>query len=77
MPILADLLEHSAGLAAQGHAEGMRNIQTAAQNLTQGLGVVHDLGIQAQSSVADDPTTIAGLQTASRTPIQGSNDLAK
>lgn len=77
MALLADLLEHSAGLAAQRHAEGMGNVSTGAQNLAQGLGVVHNLGIQSQAAVSDDPGLIAALQTASRAPVQGANDLPK
>ena len=77
MAVLQDLIEHSAGMAAQRHAEGMGNVATGAQNLAQGLGVIHNLSLQAQSAVSDDPATIAALQTASRVPIQGSNDLPK
>lgn len=72
--VLDALLEHSAGLAAQSHSEGLRNIATGAQNLAQGLGVIHNLSVQAQSAVSDDPAVIAALQTASRVPRQGAND---
>ena len=75
--LLDSLLEHSAGLSAQRHAEGMGNIGTGAQNLAQGLGVIHNLVVQSQGSVSDDSGLIAALQTASRVPIQGSNDLPK
>ena len=74
MALLTELLEHSAGLAAQRHAEGLGNVSTGAQNLSQGLGVIHNLVIQAQGSVSDDSGLIAALQTASRAPRQGSND---
>lgn len=59
------------------HQQGMANIAMAGQNLAQGLGVVNTALIQAQGSVSDDPGLIAALQTASRVPVQGSNDLPK
>ena len=75
--LLDSLLEHSAGLSAQGHAEGMRLLASIAAGTKQGLDVVQTTTIQAQASVSDDPGLIAALQTASRAPVQGSNDLPK
>jgi hypothetical protein len=72
--ITADLLGQS---AVQGHMQGMSNIALAGQNAAQGLTVVNTALIQAQGSVSDDAGLIASLQTASRAPIQGSNDLPK
>lgn len=39
--------------------------------------VVLESVVQAQASVSDDSGLIAALQTASRAPIQGANDIAK
>jgi hypothetical protein len=61
----------------QAHTQGMANISMAGQNLAQGLGVVNTSLIHQQGAVSDDPGLIAALQTASRVPIQGANDLAK
>ncbi len=72
--VTADLLGQS---AVQGHMANMANVSMAGQNLAQGLGVVNTSVIQAQASVSDDSGLIAALQTASRTPIQGSNDTIK
>lgn len=71
---VSDLLAQS---SVQGHVQGMANISMSGQNLAQGLGVVNTALIQAQGSVSDDPGLIAALQTASRVPVQGSNDLPK
>lgn len=72
--VTADLLAQS---AVQGHMANMANINVTGQNLAQGLGVVNTSVIQAQASVSDDSALIAALQTASRTPVQGSNDSTK
>lgn len=72
--VTADLLAQS---AVQGHMANMANINVAGQNLAQGMGVVNTSVIQAQASVSDDSGLIAALQTASRAPIQGSNDQPK
>lgn len=47
------------------------------RNLTQGLGVINSSLIHQQGAVSDDPGLIASLQTASRVPVQGANDLIK
>lgn len=73
-PAVADLLSSSIVGAQAAH---MSNIQIAGSNLTQGLGVIHNLVIQAQASVSDDSEKIAALQTASRAPVQGANDSIK
>lgn len=65
------------GSLASLHQQGMGNIAMSGQNLAQGLGVVNTALIQAQGSVSDDAGLIAALQTASRAPIQGSNNLPK
>jgi len=57
--------------------QGIGLTAMADRNAAQGLTVVNTALIQAQGSVSDDPGLIAALQTASRAPIQGSNDLAK
>ncbi len=59
------------------HQQGMGLTTMIDRNLSQGLGVVNTALIQAQGSVSDDPGLIAALQTASRSPIQGSNELPK
>lgn len=66
-----------AGQLASNHQQGSGLTAMADRNLAQGLGVVNTSLIQAQGSVSDDPGLIAALQTASRAPIQGANDLAK
>lgn len=73
-PETANLLGQS---AVQSHMANMANVNIAGQNLAQGLGVVNTSVIQAQASVSDDSALIAALQTASRTPVQGSNDAIK
>lgn len=67
----ADLLAQA---GVQNHQQGMANIAVAGQNAAQGLTVVNTSLIHQQGSVSDDPGLIAALQTASRTPVQGSND---
>jgi hypothetical protein len=65
------------GSLASHHQQGMALTALADRNLTQGLGVVNSNLIQAQGGVTDDSAVIAALQTASRVPVQGSNDLPK
>lgn len=75
MPVnLDDVLQ---GGLASSHTQGIGLTAMADRNLAQGLGVVNTSLIQAQGSVSDDPGLIAALQTASRAPVQGSNDLPK
>ena len=62
---------------ASMHQQGIGLTQLADRNLTQGFGVVNEALIQAQGAVSDDPGLIAALQTASRAPVQGANDLPK
>lgn len=59
------------------HQQGIGLTAMADRNLTQGFGVVNTSVVQAQASVSDDSGLIAALQTASRAPIQGSNELPK
>lgn len=73
-PTIADQLSALTLTSAQ---QGMALINTIDRNLVQGLGVVNTSVIQAQASVSDDSGLIAALQTASRAPIQGSNDTIK
>lgn len=72
-----DLDSLFSGTLAMMHQQGTGLTAMADRNLTQGFGVVNELSVQAQSSVSDDPGLIAALQTASRAPVQGSNDLPK
>lgn len=65
------------GQLASAHQQGMALTAMADRNLTQGFGVVLESVVQAQSSISDDPGLFGALQTASRVPVQGSNDLAK
>ena len=74
---VVDLDALFAGQLASNHQQGSGLTAMADRNLSQGLGVVNTALIQAQGSVSDDPGLIAALQTASRVPIQGANDLAK
>lgn len=71
---LDDVLQ---GGLASSHMQGIGLTAMADRNLAQGLGVVNTSLIQAQGSVSDDPGLIAALQTASRAPVQGANDLPK
>lgn len=75
MPVNLDDLFASSQAAS--HQQGMALTQMADRNLTQGFGVVNEALIQAQGAVSDDPGLIAALQTASRAPVQGANDLPK
>lgn len=72
--VTADLIGQS---MASAHAAHMQNVTMAGLNLSQGLGVIHNTVIQAQAAVSDDSEKIAALQTASRSPVQGSNDTIK
>ena len=65
------------GQLASAHQQGMALTAMADRNLAQGFGVVNEALIQAQGAVSDDPGLIAALQTASRAPVQGANDLPK
>lgn len=65
------------GTLASNHQSGMSLISVLDRNLVQGFGVVLESVVQAQASVSDDSGLIAALQTASRAPVQGSNDLPK
>lgn len=71
---IADLMAQ-AQLSA--HQQGIGLTAALDRNATQGLTVVNTSLIHQQGSVSDDPGLIASLQTASRTPVQGSNDLPK
>ncbi len=62
---------------ASAHQQGTALTVLADRNLTQGFGVVLESVVQAQASVSDDPGLIATLQTASRAPVQGANELPK
>lgn len=62
---------------ASQHQAGMALVGVLDKNLVQMGGVVLESVVQAQASVSDDSGLIAALQTASRTPVQGSNDLPK
>lgn len=66
-----------AATIASTHQQGTGLTAMADRNLAQGLGVVNTTLIQAQGAVSDDPGLISALQTASRVPVQGSNDLPK
>lgn len=65
------------GAQAASHQEGMKLAGIMDRNAVQGLTVVNTSLIHQQGSVSDDPGLIAALQTASRVPVQGSNDLPK
>lgn len=75
MPVNLD--DVFSGSQASSHQQGMAATAMADRNATQGLTVVNTALIQAQGSVSDDPGLIAALQTASRVPVQGANDLPK
>jgi len=64
-------------LTVMSAQQGMTTINMIDRNLSQGLGVIQNSVIQAQASVSDDSGLISALQTASRVPVQGSNDLPK
>lgn len=46
-------------------------INAAAENLTQGLGVIHNTLIHSNGATADDGSQLASLQAAARSPDQG------
>lgn len=73
-PVIADQLSTLTIVSAQ---QGTQLNNLIDRNLTQGLGVVNTSLIHQQGAVSDDPGLVASLQTASRTPVQGSNDLPK
>jgi hypothetical protein len=73
-PAIGDQLSTNALVSAQ---QGAALTALADRNLTQGLGVVNTSLIHQQGAVSDDPGLVASLQTASRAPVQGSNDLPK
>lgn len=73
-PVVADQLNAALLTSFQ---QGIGLTAMADRNAAQGLTVVNTALIQAQGSVSDDPGLIAALQTASRAPVQGSNDLPK
>lgn len=62
---------------ASAHQQGMARTAMADANLSQSLGVINNLTIQAQGDLSSNPALIAALQTASRAPVQGSNELPK
>lgn len=74
---LADILDAANAQLILGSQERLALTAMADRNLSQGLGVINSALIQAQGSVSDDPGLIAALQTASRAPVQGANDLPK
>ena len=65
------------GTLAANHQQAMNLVGIIDRNLAQGFGVVLESVVQAQASVSDDSGLVAALQTASRAPVQGSNDLPK
>lgn len=65
---LTDILLGNLATDAQAGAALTR---MADRNLSQALGTIQNLCIQAQSGVTDDPAIIAALATASRTPAGG------
>lgn len=75
MPVNLD--DAFAGQLLSANQQGMSLTAMADRNLAQGLGVINSTLIQAQGAVSDDPGLISALQTASRVPVQGSNDLPK
>lgn len=73
-PAIADQLSALTLVSAQ---QGMALTNMIDRNLSQGLGVVNTSLIHQQGAVSDDPGLISSLQTASRVPVQGSNDNIK
>lgn len=73
----ATIADQLSALTLTNAQQGMSLINVVDRNLVQGLGVVNTSVIQAQASVSDDSGLIAALQTASRAPVQGSNDTIK
>jgi hypothetical protein len=75
--VVVDLDSLFSGQLASNHQQGSGLTAMIDRNLSQGLGIVNTNLIQSQGGVNDDPGLIAALQTASRVPIQGANDLPK
>jgi hypothetical protein len=73
-PTVAELF---VGALMSSHQQGVALTNMADRNATQGLTVVNTSLIHQQGAVSDDPGLISALQTASRVPVQGSNDLPK
>jgi len=65
---LTDILLGNLATDAQAGAALTR---LADRNLSQALGVIQNLCIQAQSGVTDDPAIMAALATAARVPVGG------
>lgn len=59
-----------AGIAS-GVAQQTKMAEIANQNLTQGLGTIQNLCLQAAATVSDDPALFGTLNTASRVPASG------
>lgn len=74
---LAEMLDAVNAQLLVSANERMALVGVMDKNAVQGLTVVNTTLIQAQGAVSDDPGLISALQTASRVPIQGANDLAK
>ncbi len=77
MPFDPEVANQFTQSVISSHQQGMALTAMADRNAAQGLTVVNTALIQAQGSVSDDPGLIAALQTASRAPVQGANDLPK
>ena len=65
-PALVDTIQ--AELLQSSVARG-RLSEIADGNLTQGLGVIHNVLIQQAGGVADDAAIFAALSVADRTPV--------
>ena len=57
-----------AGELVTGSRESARLTGMADRNLTQGLGVIHDVLIQQAGGVADDAATMSALRTSIHVP---------
>lgn len=57
------------------HQQGTGLTAMADRNLTQGLAIINGAIIQS-SSISSNPALIAALQTASRSPAQGANEVS-
>lgn len=64
---VSDLLK---GELVAGARESARLTGAADRNLTQGLGVIHNVLIQQGGGVADDAATLAALRTAIHVPTK-------
>ena len=71
---VASLMEQS---GIQYHQEAMGTLGVIDRNLAQVAGVINDQAVGQTILSSDDATLMAALQTASRVPVQGSNDLPK